>query len=723
MYKKLVALFMLMGMLSQFSYASNSSVKIDIPDPAKQNQEKIVNNFPTLYEMNSKGSYWEHVKCNLATKQKDSCDFYFNKKNIPEVTSSAEISNLVKTKNVVHIWKNEYFNLSHRNLDDTLYFLDNHGNIFKHTYLSSTSLNEVLIQAENVGVKISRNEHWYNYPISFLLFISTLMTLCFPIILVLFLFQMVKKFFKSPAKAISAKEMPSFKDIAGNDYIKNELKTIADAFKSGPSHPSYNLVPSGILLTGPPGNGKTLLASALAHEINGKFLAINGADFVEMFAGLGPRRVAMTFNTARKQGDCVLFIDEIDAIGRDREKSGNDSASQEWVNTLNKLLDCMDGISSKAKPRKFKRLLSFIFGYHNNRVIIVAATNRPHVLDTALTRSGRLEKTVHIPAPDLKTRSSIARIHMRNEKVSEDFDFDMIGRSTAGMSGADIDYLCKESKVSFLRKRLEIEKINQENTALAQKEGTIANLLPIPDEIDMACFNDALDLKLLGHKNGAKIDKDTMELTAGHEGGHAFIAIHEFSPEFVRRITIEPRGNALGFVAMVPVKDRQSQSLSELRSMLRIQVAGRMAEELLLGADRVTTGAVGDIKQATNLARSMVMNFGLCPEVGMIEIENNNIQNPVSEETRTLVDRAVRKEIQNAQNDVRIILKRNQNGLHKLMESLLENNTQTGRDVAKFMLESDIGKKDVDDIVDSGLHDGSDALPGGTNSFTKGYMI
>lgn len=702
MKKAFYALVIALSMGTSFANANDASLpkvntnKTDVITHVKADKN---DSFPLLY--NTTGPYMKYVAC----EQKDGDNNCKTKpifKNVPEVVSNDKINNLIKNKHIIHIWRWHYYEFFKSPSDSYVYFLDDHGNLFKHFFVDIGNMESVLKLAEDNGAHITQYDHWYNFPLHYLMVFSNLFALLLPILMLGWVALILKKFFLSPADVISSENMPSFDEIAGNEYVKNELKNIAEAFKKGEKHPKNELIPSGLLLLGPPGNGKTLMASALAHEINGNFLAINGADFVEMFAGLGPRRVSMTFKKAQKYKNCVIFIDEIDAIGRSREGAGGDSASQEWVNTLNKLLDCIDGIRGKKKKNRF---LKFFTTGKTSRVIVIGATNRAEVLDAALTRSGRLEKHIHVPLPDCRTREEIARIHMRKETVAPDFDFGAIARATSGLSGADISFLCKEAKVAFINKQFDTKDGDDKLTA-----------------IDMSCFNDALDLKLLGPKNGIVMDEKTLSMTAIHEGGHAFMAIHEFSPEFVRRITIESRGNALGFVAMVPVKDKQSQSLKELRSMLRIQVAGRVAEEIVNGKNNITTGAVGDIKQATQLARNMVMHYGLCPELGMIDISTDNFNNVVSEDTRRLVDTAVRKEIKDAYEYTKTLLQKNIEGLKALKDSLLMIPTQTGNDVASFLDPEDIGQEDVEDITDTGNHIG-DAMPGNYNSFERGIIL
>lgn len=663
--------------------STNDDVKKNDAKSAVKKDDKKA--YPSLYLNEKQGKYIKMTDCINTKGINSGCtsSFKYNAK-YPIVSSSLEIQNMIDDKLISHVWLWSFFEFVKNDNDSVVYFLDKKGNIFKHNYIDKTQLFKIISTAETQGVGITKLNHYYNYPLGFVVSFSTLLSLFFPFILTIWILLVLKRFLLTPAEIISAKGMPSFDDIAGNDYIKEELKVIAKVFKDGPEHPRYKLIPKGVLLLGPPGNGKTLMASALAHEINGGFLAVNGADFVEMFAGLGPRRVKATFKKAKSYGNCVIFIDEIDAIGKNRHLSGNDSASQEWVNTLNKLLECIDGISNKKENKNgfiskiLFKVFPSIYKNRNHRVIVIGATNRGEILDPALTRSGRLEKSIYISLPDCKVREEIAKIHLRGENIDANFDYKAIAMATAGMSGSDIQFLCKETKVAQMN--------------IIQREKDAGH--DVPNAITIEAFNDALDLKLLGPKTGININSEVLKNIAIHEGGHAMMAIHEASTEFVRRITIEARGNTLGFVAMVPVKDSPLQTLKDIRGLLRIQVAGRVAEEIIFGADNVTTGAIGDIQQATELAKQMVMNYGLNEKVGMVKI-TNDFQHPISEEMRALIDKEVRDEIERAKSYTRSVLSRNKEGLINLMNSLLKVNTQTGFDVAKFIIEDDIGKNDT----------------------------
>ncbi len=388
-------------------------------------------------------------------------------------------------------------------------------------------------------------------------------------------------FGRSKARLLTEnKNRVTFEDVAGVDEAKEELQEIVDFLKDpGKFQKLGGKIPKGALLIGPPGTGKTLLARAIAGEAGVPFFTISGSDFVEMFVGVGASRVRDMFEQAKKNAPCIIFIDEIDAVGRHRGAGlggGNDEREQ----TLNQLLVEMDGFEA------------------NEGIILVAATNRPDVLDPALLRPGRFDRQVVVPNPDLNGREKILRVHMRNVPLAADVNVKTIARGTPGFSGADLANLVNEAALMAARKNRRM--------------------------VTQADFEDAKDKVMMGaERKSMAMSEEEKRLTAYHEGGHALIALTVPSADPVHKATIIPRGRALGMVMQLPEADRYSMKFQQMTSSLTILMGGRVAEELIFGKDNVTSGAASDIEQATRLARAMVTRWGFSDQLGVVAYGEN----------------------------------------------------------------------------------------------------
>jgi cell division protease FtsH len=410
-------------------------------------------------------------------------------------------------------------------------------------------------------------------------------------------------------------------------------------------------IPKGLLLVGPPGTGKTLIARAVAGEANVPFFSISGSDFVEMFVGVGASRVRDMFEQGKKNAPCIIFIDEIDAVGRHRGAGlggGNDEREQ----TLNQMLVEMDGFEA------------------NEGVILIAATNRPDVLDPALLRPGRFDRQVVVPNPDIQGRERILRVHMRKVPLAADVDPRVIARGTPGFSGADLANLVNEAALLAAR---------GDKTA-----------------VGMADFEAAKDKVMMGAERRSMVMTDKeRSLTAYHEAGHALVGLNTPESDPLHKITIIPRGRALGLTLNLPERDKYSQTKRELLSRLAMLFGGRVAEEIIFGPDQVTTGASSDIQQATSLARRMIMEFGMSDQLGRVRYNANEQeiflghsvaqQQNVSEKTSELIDGEVRRLIEEAEGTARKILTEHDADLHKLAKALLEYETLSGDEVAALL--------------------------------------
>src|SRR3954451_19011016 len=431
-------------------------------------------------------------------------------------------------------------------------------------------------------------------------------------------------FGKSRAKMLTeAHGRVTFEDVAGVDEAKQDLQEIVEFLRDpGKFQRLGGRIPRGVLLVGLPGTGKTLIARAVAGEANVPFFTISGSDFVEMFVGVGASRVRDMFEQAKKNAPCIIFIDEIDAVGRHRGAGlggGNDEREQ----TLNQLLVEMDGFEA------------------NEGIILIAATNRPDVLDPALLRPGRFDRQVVVPNPDINGRERILRVHMKNVPLAADVDVKVIARGTPGFSGADLANLVNEAALMAARKNRRM--------------------------VTMRDFEDAKDKVMMGAERRSMVMSDEEKKnTAYHEGGHALVALTVPAADPVHKATIIPRGRALGMVMQLPERDKFSMSYEQMTSRLAILFGGRVAEEMIFGKEKVTSGASSDIGQATKLARAMVTKWGFSDLLGAVEYGENQeevflghsvVRNQnVSEDTAKLIDQEVKRLVKAGEDEARRIL-------------------------------------------------------------------
>ncbi len=460
-------------------------------------------------------------------------------------------------------------------------------------------------------------------------------------------------FGKSKARLLTEnKNRVTFEDVAGVDEAKEDLTEIVDFLKDPAKFQRLGgKIPKGALLIGPPGTGKTLLARAVAGEAGVPFFTISGSDFVEMFVGVGASRVRDMFEQAKKNAPCIIFIDEIDAVGRHRGAGlggGNDEREQ----TLNQLLVEMDGFEA------------------NEGIILVAATNRPDVLDPALLRPGRFDRQVVVPNPDIAGREKILRVHMRNVPLGSDVNVKVIARGTPGFSGADLANLVNEAALMAARRNRRM---------VIQHD-----------------FEQAKDKVMMGAERKSMVmTEEEKRNTAYHEGGHAIVALSVPSADPVHKATIIPRGLALGMVMQLPEGDRYSMNFQQMTSRLAILMGGRVAEELILGKDKITSGASNDIQAATGLARNMVTRWGYSEDLGTVSYGDNQeevflghsvarTQN-VSEATAQRIDTEVRRLVQAGLDEARRILKERIDDLHTLAKALLEFETLSGEEIVNAL--------------------------------------
>jgi cell division protease FtsH len=456
-------------------------------------------------------------------------------------------------------------------------------------------------------------------------------------------------FGKSKARLLTEnKNRVTFEDVAGVDEAKEELTEIVDFLKDpGKFQRLGGKIPKGALLVGPPGTGKTLLARAIAGEAGVPFFSISGSDFVEMFVGVGASRVRDMFEQAKKNAPCIIFIDEIDAVGRHRGAGlggGNDEREQ----TLNQLLVEMDGFEA------------------NEGIILVAATNRPDVLDPALLRPGRFDRQIVVPNPDITGREKILRVHMRNVPLAADVETKTIARGTPGFSGADLSNLVNEAALMAARKNRRM--------------------------VTMRDFEDAKDKVMMGAERKSMVmTEDEKRMTAYHEGGHAIVALNVPATDPVHKATIIPRGRALGMVMQLPERDKLSMSYEQMTSRLAILFGGRVAEEIIFGKEKVTSGASSDITQATKLAKAMVTKWGFSDLLGAVEYGENQEEvflghsvarnQSVSEDTAKIIDQEVKRLVLGGQEEARRILSERIEDLHTLAKAMLEYETLSGEEI------------------------------------------
>ncbi len=471
-------------------------------------------------------------------------------------------------------------------------------------------------------------------------------------------------FGKSKARLLTEDQIKiTFEDVAGIDEAKEELEEIVDFLKDPQRFQRLGgKIPKGALLVGPPGTGKTLLARAIAGEANVPFFTISGSDFVEMFVGVGASRVRDMFEQGKKNAPCIIFIDEIDAVGRHRGAGlggGNDEREQ----TLNQLLVEMDGFEA------------------NDGVILVAATNRPDVLDPALLRPGRFDRQVVVPNPDILGREKILKIHMRKVPLAPDVEPRIIARGTPGFSGADLANLVNEAALLAARKGRRL--------------------------VTMAEFETSKDKVMMGAERRSMVMSDEeKKLTAYHEAGHALVATNIEASDPIHKATIIPRGRALGMVMRLPESDRISQSREKLEGDIAVAMGGRIAEELIFGAGKVTSGAAQDIEMATRMARVMVTKFGMSDALGPLAYGENEeeiflghsvarTQN-ISEKTAEKIDAEMRRIVEEGYATASKILKTGIDDLHVLAKGLLEYETLSGAEIDLLLKGEQLDREDAE---------------------------
>ena len=469
-------------------------------------------------------------------------------------------------------------------------------------------------------------------------------------------------FGKSRAKMLTQKEgRVTFEDVAGIDEAREELEEIVEFLKDPSKFARLGgKIPKGALLVGSPGTGKTLLARAIAGEAGVPFFTISGSDFVEMFVGVGASRVRDMFEQAKKSAPCIVFIDEIDAVGRHRGAglgNGNDEREQ----TLNQLLVEMDGFEA------------------NEGIIIIAATNRPDVLDPALLRPGRFDRQVVVPRPDIEGRVKILEVHMKKTPLAPDVDARVIARGTPGFSGADLANLVNEAALTAARKGKRL--------------------------VAMLEFEEAKDKVMMGAERRSMVmTDDEKRMTAYHEAGHAIVSIHEAASDPIHKATIIPRGRALGMVMRLPERDSYSYHRDKMYANLAVAMGGRVAEEVIFGYDKVSSGASSDIQYATGLARDMVTKWGMSDKVGPVEYAQPEGESflgysssqPVrmSNATAQLIDDEIKSIVEGGLNRAKALLSEHIDQLHTLAAALLEYETLSGDEIKQLIAGDDIDRPD-----------------------------
>ena len=472
-------------------------------------------------------------------------------------------------------------------------------------------------------------------------------------------------FGKSRARLLTEKVgRVTFADVAGIDEAKQEVEEIVEFLRDPQKFQRLGgQIPKGVLLVGPPGTGKTLLARAIAGEANVPFFTISGSDFVEMFVGVGASRVRDMFEQGKKNAPCLIFIDEIDAVGRHRGAGlggGNDEREQ----TLNQLLVEMDGFEA------------------NEGVILIAATNRPDVLDPALLRPGRFDRQVVVPNPDVLGREKILKVHLKKIQQGPDINPKVIARGTPGFSGADLANLVNEAALLAARKGKRI--------------------------VTMMEMEEAKDKVLMGAERRSMVmTEEEKEMTAYHEAGHALVALHVPAHDPLHKVTIIPRGRALGVTMSLPERDKYAYSIQELKSKIAMAFGGRIAEELIYGPEKVTTGAGNDIQQATGMARRMVTEWGMSEKLGPLRYSDNEEEiflghsvtqrKNISDATAALIDEEIRNIVEEGESRARDILTTHLDDLHTLAKALLEYETLSGDEIDTLLKGGQIHRPDADD--------------------------
>ncbi len=481
-------------------------------------------------------------------------------------------------------------------------------------------------------------------------------------------------FGKSKAKLLTEKHgRVTFDEVAGIDEAKDELEEIVEFLRNPQKFSRLGgKIPKGALLVGPPGTGKTLLARAIAGEAGVPFFTISGSDFVEMFVGVGASRVRDMFEQAKKNAPCIVFIDEIDAVGRSRG-AGYGGGNDEREQTLNQLLVEMDGFEA------------------NEGIIIIAATNRPDVLDPALLRPGRFDRQVQVPNPDIKGREKILGVHARKVPLGPDVDLRIIARGTPGFSGADLANLVNESALAAAR--------------IGRRFVTMID------------FENAKDKVMMGSERRSMVmTEDEKKLTAYHEAGHAVVGLNVPQHDPIHKATIIPRGRALGLVLSLPERDQLSVSLTKYTSKIAMAMGGRVAEELIFGPENVTSGASSDIQQVTRIARAMVTQFGYSEELGFVDYANEQSSHlgnygggtSHSADTQKIIDDKVKELIDTGYQTAKRILTEKSDDLERLAQGLLEYETLTGDEITKVIAGEPLNRGD----------DADDTPPSDGNSVT-----
>ena len=461
---------------------------------------------------------------------------------------------------------------------------------------------------------------------------------------------------------VSDKKKVTFADVAGADEAKQELEEVVEFLKTPDKFNELGArIPKGVLLFGPPGTGKTLLAKAVAGEAGVQFFTISGSDFVEMFVGVGASRVRDLFEQAKKSAPCIVFIDEIDAVGRQRG-AGLGGGHDEREQTLNQLLVEMDGFAS------------------NEGIIIIAATNRPDVLDPALLRPGRFDRQIVVDKPDVRGREAILKVHTKGKPIAEDADLDVLARRTPGFTGADLSNLVNEAALLAARR-------NKKKIYMAEMEEAIERVMAGPE------------------RKSHVMTEEEKRLTAYHEGGHTLVGLLLEHADPVHKVTIIPRGRAGGYMLSLPKEDRSYRTRSELFDRIKVALGGRVAEEVVLG--EISTGASSDIQQATQIIRSMIMQYGMSESIGPIAYGEENHQvflgrdfnrdRNYSEEVAGEIDREVRRYIKEAYEACRVIITENRDKLDLIAHELLERETLSASELEELMTKGAISDKETQD--------------------------
>ncbi len=493
---------------------------------------------------------------------------------------------------------------------------------------------------------------------------------------------------KSRAKLLNENtKKVTFDDVAGIDEAKEDLQETVDFLRDPKKYQRLGgKLPRGVLLVGPPGTGKTLTARAVAGEASVPFFSISGSDFVEMFVGVGAARVRDMFEQAKKQAPCIIFVDELDAVGR-RRGTGMGGGNDEREQTLNQMLVEMDGFED------------------NESVIVMAATNRPDVLDPALLRPGRFDRQVVVPNPDINGREKILSVHMKKIPMATDVDVKLIARGTPGFSGADLANLVNEAALLAVRRN---------HNVVHHKD-----------------FEDAKDKVMMGaERRSLALSDEEKKLTAYHEAGHALATIYSPASDPVHKATIIPRGRALGMVMRLPERDSVSIAYDKLKANLVVGVAGRVTEEIIFGEEKVTTGASSDIQMITDMASKMVLEWGYSKKVGTLRLVESEEQSflrgmntvgraNVSEQTSKIIDEEIKAIIDEATETCRGILKKHIKQLHLLADALIEYETLSGDEIKLVIKGKKLKRETPEQYEEKSIKKVSKSVPSTKKSSTK----